>query len=129
MLVKKLWPSFVWALVILALMGFPGRYFPEVHNFWEWLGPDKLVHLAVFGLLAFLVFLNLRTDYENSSNKRLFAFLVLTGILAYGLLVEVLQAKVFIGRDGNVYDFIANGIGVLLGWFAFNMLKKKKIKI
>lgn len=129
MLVKKLWPSLLWALLIIALMGFPGDYFPEIHSFWDWLGPDKLVHLAVFGTLTFLVFFNLRSEYNNSKHQIRFVLLILAINLAYGLLMEVLQATVFVGRDGNIYDIFANSVGVLLGWLVFRIVNSKKIKI
>ena len=47
--------------------------------------------------------------------------------LAYGLLTEVLQAHVFIGRHGNAFDFMADSIGALLGWIAFMLYRGKKI--
>jgi VanZ family protein len=48
--------------------------------------------------------------------------------LAYGLLTEVLQAYVFTGRNGNAYDFFADGIGAFIGWLAFKIVYGKKIK-
>jgi VanZ family protein len=48
--------------------------------------------------------------------------------LAYGLLTEVLQAHVFVGRYGNVYDFYADSIGAFCGWFMFSLIYRKKIK-
>lgn len=128
-MIRKLWPSLVWAIFILIATGLPGNYLPEIVGFWEWLGPDKLVHLAIFGSLSFLIFFNLRVEYQESKKKSSFTALVLGIALAYGLLTEVLQAFVFVRRDGNVYDFIANCIGVLLGWFFFRLIIRKIIKI
>ena len=129
MLIRKLWPSLLWALFVLILTGIPGDYIPEVIDFWEWLGPDKLVHIAIFGVLSFLIFFNLRVEYLDSKKRSLFVLSILGVTLAYGLLTEVLQATVFIARDGNVFDFYANSIGALLGWLAFSIVIRKKIKI
>jgi len=129
MLIRKLWPALIWALIILILTGFPGDYFPEIIGFWEWLGPDKLVHLAIFGILSFLIFFNLRAEYLVSKKRSLFVLAILGFTLAYALLTEVLQATVFVGRDGNVFDFCANSIGTLLGWLVFSLVIRKKIKI
>lgn len=129
MLIRKLWPALIWALIILILTGFPGDYFPEVVDFWEWLGSDKLVHLAIFGILSFLIFFNLRAEYLVSKKRSLFVLAILGFTLAYALLTEVLQATVFVGRDGNVFDFCANSIGTLLGWLVFSLVIRKKIKI
>ncbi len=129
MLIRKLWPALIWALIILILTGFPGDYFPEIIDFWEWIGPDKLVHLAIFGILTFLIFFNLRAEYLVSKKRSLFVLTILGVTLAYGLLTEVLQATVFVGRDGNVFDFYANSTGALLGWLVFSLVIRKKIKI
>ena len=37
----------------MVIMGLPGNCFPTVVSFWDWLGPDKIVHLFVFGILSF----------------------------------------------------------------------------
>jgi VanZ family protein len=126
MLIRKLWPSLVWALVILVLTGLPGKYIPEVVGFWDWIGPDKFVHVFIFGTLSFLIFYNLRAQYR-ASNKRFIIVISIIGVtLAYALLTEILQATVFIGRDGNVYDFLANTVGAFSGWFMFSIVFRKK---
>ena len=128
MLIRKLWPAIVWALFILILTGTPGKYIPSVTSFWDWLKPDKFVHVVTFALLSFLILNGLLQQYLES-NRRYLIVLVAVGItLAYGLLTEVLQAYVFIGRDGNAYDFIADSIGALIGWLGFAIIYGKKIK-
>lgn len=125
-MIRRLWPSLLWALIILLLTGLPGNYFPEVTSFWEWLSYDKLVHVFMFGVLSFLIFYNLREQYWKSQNRYIYVLVILGLTLAYGLLTEVLQANVFVRRDGNLFDFLANTIGTFTGWLVFRLVIKKK---
>jgi VanZ family protein len=128
MKIRKLWPAIAWALFILVLMGTPGNYFPTVTSFWDWLSVDKLVHVFVFGVFSFLILLSVSPQYFASNKRYVFVATAIGIALAYGLLTEVLQAHVFAGRNGNAYDFFADGIGAISGWLAFWLVYGKKIK-
>ena len=67
LLIWKLLPALVWAIMILFLTGMPGTYFPKVATFWEWLSPDKLIHIFIFGVQSFLVLTAFRVQYLLSS--------------------------------------------------------------
>ncbi len=125
MLLRRLWPALVWALIIMLLTGLPGTYFPEVTSFWEWLTPDKAIHIFIFGVQAFLLLFAFGEQYSLVGDRLVYGSLLLITIL-FALLTEVLQAYVFIGRDGNVYDFIADVIGVAVGFVAYILYFKKK---
>jgi VanZ family protein len=129
MFLKRLWPALLWALFILVVTGTPGEYFPHVVTFWDWLEPDKIVHIFVFGVLSFLILQGLLPQYLESRHRYKIVAATLGFVLAYGLLTEVLQAYVFIGRDGNAFDFYADSIGAFAGWMGFWTLNRKKIKI
>jgi len=124
---KKLWPVIVWALIILALTGFPGSYFPKVVSFFDWVSPDKIVHFILFGGQSFLILYVFRQQYFIGNHRLLIALSAIGFSTFYGLLTEVLQNYVFIGRNGNVYDFIADALGALLGFLAFYLLYRKKM--
>lgn len=125
MLLRRLWPALVWALIIMLLTGLPGTYFPEVTSFWEWLTPDKAIHIFIFGVQAFLLLFAFGEQYSLVRNRLVYSSLLIITIL-FALLTEVLQAYVFIGRDGNVYDFIADVVGVGVGFVAYILYFKKK---
>ena len=124
MVLKGYWPALAWSLIILLLTGLPGDLFPEIKSFWDWLSPDKVVHLLIFSALSFLILLGYRDKYESGNRKRLVLTAVVITIL-YGILTEVLQRYVFIGRSGNLFDAIADAIGALLGWWLFIPVYKK----
>jgi len=127
-MLQKLWPALLWSLIILLLTGMPGSYFPKVTTFWDWLEPDKAVHLFIFGVLAFLILFGYREQYFNSKNRYIFGVVTVITTAVYGLVTEVLQYYVFVGRSGNRFDFFADAVGAVLGWLLFNYLYRKKIK-
>ncbi|MBN2615373.1 MAG: VanZ family protein [Bacteroidales bacterium] len=127
-MIKKLWPAALWSVVILVLTGMPGNYIPHVHNFWEWLSVDKLVHLFIFGTLVFLILFGIREQYFNSTKRYMFGIVSVVITSLYGLITEILQHYVFTGRNGNRFDFYADATGALIGWLGFYLVYRKKIK-
>ncbi len=126
MCLKRLWPSIIWAVIILLLTGLPGNYFPEVVSFWEWLSPDKVVHLGIFGVQSFLMLIAQKQYLSRKSRYRITA-IILTSAIIFAALTEIMQSYVFIRRDGNYFDFFADVAGVFIGLLAYNLLVKKKM--
>ncbi len=127
-MLQKLWPALLWSLIILLLTGLPGNYFPRVTTFWNWLEPDKAVHLFIFGVLAFLILFGYREQYFNSKKRYLFGLVAIIVTAVYGLTTEILQYYVFVGRNGSRFDFFADTIGAIIGWLLFVYLYRKKIR-
>ncbi|MBI9036706.1 MAG: VanZ family protein [Bacteroidales bacterium] len=125
---KNFFPVFLWVLVILVLTGLPGNYFPHITSFWDWLSPDKLIHLLMFAVLVFL-FMIANSKQYNYRNKRYYYIIGSLFISIFlGALTEILQKFVFIGRHANIYDFYANTLGCFLGIILFFIVQKKIIK-
>ena len=117
-------PTLAWAIFILIICGIPGDKIPEM-TFWQWLKPDKIVHLLIFGLLCFLMirsFLALNTGSFFYKNAKMLSLLL---TIFYGILIEILQATVFIHRSGDIRDAIANSIGAFVGLWIFGKMAKK----
>jgi len=127
MLFKKHWPVFGWSIIIIILSGIPGNYIPEVLSFRDWLSPDKLAHVLMFGGFAFLFLNSFRATYRK--NKFPVGYILLTLLIGtiFGFLMEVLQRHLFIGRNGNVYDLGADFVGLLVGIISFHIFSKIKI--
>ncbi|MDP2723835.1 MAG: VanZ family protein [Bacteroidales bacterium] len=121
--IKRFWPAVAWAILILILTGVPGTYFPEVETFWEWLTPDKIVHMGIFGVQVFLILLGFDPQYLAGKNRYVVVIGAAIVTILYGLITELLQHFVFIGRDGNMFDFLADAAGALLGLLAYYLLK------
>lgn len=119
-----------WTLLIFILTGIPGDVFPVFPDFWDLLKPDKIIHLALFGGLVFFFFKGIARQYNYMVLRSYGTILVvMVSSLIISGLTEYLQWKVFINRSGNYYDLIANMVGCLLGWLAFRLVYRKKIRI
>ncbi|HYE95678.1 MAG TPA: VanZ family protein [Rubricoccaceae bacterium] len=98
----------LWAAAMLVVASIPGEHLPE----FLLLSKDKLLHLVSFGGLAFL---GLRAFPDLP--LRIFA-----AGFAYGVLIELYQEVMPLGRFADPYDALANGVGLLLGlgagWWA-----------
>jgi VanZ family protein len=107
-------PALAWTGIITVLTLLPGKDLPEVSivNF------DKMAHLGVFGLLAFL-YLRWQALGQglNTSVKT-----IILSTIAYGGLIEILQGTFYTDRHADVIDFIANTAGVILGWLTFRIM-------
>jgi len=85
-------------LTVLSLM--PSTAVPQAFQFW-----DKAQHslgyavLSITGMLAF-----------PQRVKRVFM-----GLLAHGAVIEIMQGTLTTTRFGDVFDWIADGTGILVG--------------
>ena len=127
---ESFYPGLIYASIIMVLMGLPGKCFPTVVCFWDWIGPDKIVHLLLFAALPFITLWGYRKLIYNTNHthrKRLYIIISIISIL-YGGLTEILQKYLFINRYCSFYDFIADIIGCLIGAIMFHFFIQKKIK-
>ena len=126
-MLKKFWPAIVWAIGVFVLTAVPGNYIPISITFLDWASPDKIVHFILFGGQSFLILFVIREQYFSGNRRFVFASVAIGLGIIYGLITEVLQYYVFVGRDGNLFDFIADVIGAFMGFLAFYLLFRKKI--
>jgi glycopeptide antibiotics resistance protein len=126
---RNTWPAFGWAVVILILCGFPGDRLPEL-TFLEWLRPDKIVHLVIFGIQSYLLMRGFERQTNSVFLNRHAVLISILFTITYGCIVELMQTYLFIHRSGDVRDAIANSIGALIGWWIYrknyNILNKNK---
>ena len=91
-LTEDFYPGLVIAIFIMVIMGMPGNYFPKVVSFWDWLGPDKIIHLIVFGILSFSMIWGYRKKLLHQSITSLKKALLLTLLLSisYGASFDII---------------------------------------
>lgn len=127
---EDFYPGLIISIFIMVIMGLPGNYFPKVVSFWDWLGPDKVIHLIVFGILSYSMLWGYRKKILSHDVRYIKKSFLLTLLLSvsYGALTELMQKYVFINRFGSIYDFIADAMGCVLGAITFFYYYKKKVK-
>ncbi|HOZ88164.1 MAG TPA: VanZ family protein [Bacteroidia bacterium] len=110
--------SSLWALFIFVLCATPGQYVPSA-DWLDLLSFDKLVHAFMFFILCSLLF----TGASRYEKKSVLIVLFLLTAVAYGGMLEIMQAKCFSNRSADWQDFVANSFGCLV---ALLLLKKTR---
>ncbi len=96
-------------------------------------GFDKVVHFAIYGLMAILwarVFAGGRGIVGNGFSGRVFV-IVLALAFFYGLFIELVQ-ELTPSREASFYDALANGLGGAAGaglYFLVHRFSKKKERL
>jgi VanZ family protein len=125
MFFRYTYPAFLWAALILILCAIPGPQIPRL-KFLDWLRPDKIVHIVLFGTLSVLLirgFLQQDNFTTLSSHPKLYAVLLSS---MYGIVIELLQEYVFIKRTGEILDAIADALGAFIGLWIYNYWIKRR---
>jgi VanZ family protein len=119
--------ALIWAAFILLLMSLPGKDLPDF-DFWAIDIEDKIGHVAVFGLLSFLMVWGLIRRDEKWETKSL-GIIAFLGVV-YGGATELLQGYAFPSRYASLLDFLADTVGAVLGTvfavFIFTKLRRQK---
>jgi len=87
-------------------------------------GLDKIVHLLMYATLTFVLVL----EATRKNNIGYYLLVILFPIL-YGGLLEIIQHYFCPSRTGDWFDFLANTIGVLIGYLAARQFLKIKSNI
>lgn len=92
---------------VVALSLLPLRDLPQVPMFH---GEDKLIHCAMYFGFSVLFCWTLKTELNYSR-----LFLVIGITIGWGILMEILQLDMQMGRSFSWYDELANTVGVVFG--------------
>ncbi|MFY9308927.1 MAG: VanZ family protein [Bacteroidia bacterium] len=123
MFFKYTWWSMLWALIILILCGIPGRDIPHI-SFLELLSFDKFVHAGIFMVLVVLTIrgFTLQKNFPKLQASAKAAACI--SCIVYGGLLEVMQGTLFEGRSADIYDFIANSFGCIVGLLLYKRIER-----
>ncbi len=106
--------------ILIAYLSFTSKQIPEI----EIGNIDKYAHIIFYTILSFSWFLALSIKNTSKYKSLLIGFCV----LFYGIIIEVIQENYTTNREGDIYDVIANAIGILIGFGIF-IFWKQKIKV
>ena len=111
-----------WAVFILLICVTPGRFIPSA-GWMQLFSLDKIVHAALFFILASLIVISCGTV----AVRRLYVWLTLSAL--YGFLIEVLQASLYNGRSFELLDAVADAAGVVMAfWVRGKLLRWSGVK-
>ena len=77
---------------------------------------DKVMHLGVYGLLAFVTSL---------AWPRLSKLKIGLACLSYGGILEIAQGALSTGRVASFWDFVANGVGAVIALLFVMVINRK----
>jgi VanZ family protein len=80
------------------------------------------LHLLIFGLFQFLVLLELYINKGSLTRHTLFLSISIS--LAYGITAEIIQYFFVVGREGSIFDLLADILGIILASGIFCRLRK-----
>ena len=117
--------EYFWAVlvggIIFVLSAYPGSEIPRLSI----VHADKFVHVLMYAVFTFSMLIPYATQYVEKKKRFTISSKIILLAVAYGGLMEILQATIFVKRSGNWHDFFANLIGAILGGFIFNFVIKK----
>ena len=103
--------NFISILLVLSIAVLHFMNPPDIETFDSLIGIDKLVHFLMFFFL---------TSWFVMIYKFSHKFILLSYLVFFGLLLELMQMGFFIHRSFEWFDWIADSIGVIVGFFTIS---------
>lgn len=112
-------------VIIFILLSLPGSSFPDQPKWYGDFPLDKLVHVCLFGSLAFSFFIHFeKSKYRILKSIRAKAYVLIFCIL-YGIGMEYYQKYFVPSRGFEVNDMLADALGAILALPLFNWAYQK----
>ena len=112
--------------LIFVLLSLPGSSFPDQAKWYGNFPMDKLVHICLFGSLAFSFFFHFeKSKFALLKTVRVKAYVLLFCIL-YGIGMEYYQKYFVPSRGFEVSDMLADAAGALIALPFFNRIYQTK---
>lgn len=103
---------------LIAYLSLANLRFVKV-SFLSFSGMDKLKHVAAYFVLTYSWLLVV----ENNDSPFKSRYWVVLFVFLFGLLLEILQAFLTEYRIGEVFDLLANSMGIVFAFLFFDKLK------
>ena len=103
------------AIAILSLIAIPNINFGVKIK-----SSDKYLHIFAYFVLSCVWYFSLREKIK----KPVFKYMLISLIILYGIILEALQGGITNYRTADLYDIVANTIGIILASLLFNRLIK-----
>ncbi len=123
MLKKPFTLALLCGITIFILSVIPADDFPKVETWWDLIEEDKLVHLAMYGILAALI---LRGYVQKQPVTTMLLFGIFIACSSYGWFLEFVQGTFCSDRMFEKTDGVANMLGAALVLPTYNIFFKPK---
>lgn len=82
---------------------------------------DKIYHFVAYALFTLLLY-----NYLNAVSMKNSIFYTILFATGYGILMEILQNLLTESRESDIYDIVANFLGIIFGAISISIYKKLK---
>ena len=110
--------SLIYLTIVAFLSLLPPNDFPDIPLF---LGADKVVHTCLYLGLTWLACWSMHAE-----NKRVWYYLIVLFSISWGIIMEIFQYLMHMGRSFDVYDIFGNSIGTLIGALIYILMAQYK---
>jgi VanZ family protein len=86
---------------------------------------DKIVHLGMYFCFSFVLIFDISKHKPDFSKLKIYSISVLVA-LSYGGLLEIIQGTLTKSRSADIFDFLFNIAGALIGVAVWKLIKKFK---
>lgn len=108
-----IWPAIIWSVIVFLLLAVPPISLAKEKHF-DFTHLDKIVHAFLFAVLVVLWGFWLKSKYILFSKFLLVLSITFFLSVFYGIVMEYIQ--LWVGRDFDVWDMLADGAGAAAGW-------------
>ena len=119
------WLRITLSLIYLTIVAFlsllPPNDLPDIPLF---PGADKIVHTCMYLGLAWLACWAMHAEV-----KRKWYYIIILFSISWGVMMEIFQFLMHLGRSFEFYDIISNSIGTLIGVLIYILMAQQKRKI
>ena len=112
--IKKFIPGIAWFFVVLTLICIPGYDLPKVDNWMIQINYDKLIHVGIFAVLAFLFMQPLTKSSLSKKQQWQYFIKIALATVVWGYTTEVIQKFFIPGRSYDLTDWLADSIGGII---------------
>ena len=105
--------AIIWVIIIAILHSIPGSSDPDFS--FTFFHLDKLIHIILFMLGVYFFAI----AYQEKQIK-MFLIPLIISFISYGGFLEIMQSVIFKNRFSDIYDWIADIIGVFIGVIFFH---------
>lgn len=124
--------TLIWVIaeitLVFVLLSLPSRNFHTYNSLFGKFHVDKIVHVVLFGSLAFSFFMYFETSKFSVLKTIRAKSIVLIFCIVYGIAMEFYQKYFVPSRGFEVSDMLADAAGAIMAVPFFNWMHKKMFK-
>jgi VanZ family protein len=109
--IKKFIPGIAWFFLVLIAVCIPGENLPKVDNWLIKIDYDKIIHIGLFSVLAYLFMYPFVKSSLSIKQKWYYFIKIAIATIIWGITTELIQKFFIPGRSFTLADWLADCIG------------------